>query len=163
MPTSNPTDILLSHDLWATRNIIDACSKLADEQFHRRFEMGQGSLHDVITHIIAAKSGRADLLASREARPRIEPSTRRTTAELRSLFEASTIDFDHHARAHPLDQIVSRDRGGKTYSFTHGAVITHVTTHGMHHRAQCLNMLRHLGVNPLPQSSVMEWTWTGDL
>jgi uncharacterized damage-inducible protein DinB len=69
MPTSNPTDILLAHDLWATRNIIEAC----------------------------------------------------------------------------------------------GAILTHATTHGMHHRAQCLNMLRHLGVTPLPQSSVIEWTWTADL
>ena len=29
----------------------------------------------------------------------------------------------------------------------------------MHHRAQCLNMLRQLGVTPLPPSSVAEWTW----
>jgi uncharacterized damage-inducible protein DinB len=33
----------------------------------------------------------------------------------------------------------------------------HVATHGMHHRAQCLNMLRQLGVNPLPPISVLEW------
>jgi uncharacterized damage-inducible protein DinB len=32
----------------------------------------------------------------------------------------------------------------------------------MHHRAQCLNMLRHLGVTPLPASSVTEWTWMGE-
>jgi uncharacterized damage-inducible protein DinB len=37
-----------------------------------------------------------------------------------------------------------------------------VTTHAMHHRAQCLNMLRHLGVTPLPPSSVAEWTWLAD-
>jgi len=41
-------------------------------------------------------------------------------------------------------------------------VITHVTTHGMHHRAQCLNMLRHVGVNPLPQSSVLQWMLAGE-
>jgi uncharacterized damage-inducible protein DinB len=41
-------------------------------------------------------------------------------------------------------------------------VLTHVTTHGMHHRAQCLNMLRQLGVTPLPPSSVTEWTWMGE-
>jgi uncharacterized damage-inducible protein DinB len=32
----------------------------------------------------------------------------------------------------------------------------------MHHRAQCLNMLRKLGVTPLPKSSVAEWTLEGD-
>ncbi|MCA9288067.1 MAG: LysR family transcriptional regulator [Phycisphaerales bacterium] len=60
------------------------------------------------------------------------------------------------------DEIVTRTRDGKTYSFTRGAVVTHITTHGMHHRAQCLNMLRQLGVNPLPKSSVMEWSLEGE-
>jgi len=27
----------------------------------------------------------------------------------------------------------------------------------MHHRAQCLNMLRQLGVDPVPPSAVVEW------
>jgi hypothetical protein len=27
----------------------------------------------------------------------------------------------------------------------------------MHHRAQCLNLLRRLGVEKLPPSSVLEW------
>jgi uncharacterized damage-inducible protein DinB len=68
MPTSDPLDILLAHDRWATRNILDACSKLSDEQFHQRFEMGPGSLHDTITHVLAAMRLWGDLLASR-ARP----------------------------------------------------------------------------------------------
>jgi uncharacterized damage-inducible protein DinB len=67
------------------------------------------------------------------------------------------------ARMHPLGQIVGRTRGEQEYFFTRGAVITHVTTHGMHHRAQCLNMLKHLGVSPLPLSSVAEWTRTADV
>jgi hypothetical protein len=32
----------------------------------------------------------------------------------------------------------------------------------MHHRAQCLNMLRHIGLTPLPLSSVLEWIRTVD-
>ena len=43
------------------------------------------------------------------------------------------------------------------YSFTRGGVLTHVATHGMHHRAQCLNMFRSLGIAPLPSNSVLEW------
>jgi uncharacterized damage-inducible protein DinB len=40
-------------------------------------------------------------------------------------------------------------------------MLVHVTTHGMHHRAQCLNMLRHLAVpgvsDRLPEIDVLEW------
>jgi uncharacterized damage-inducible protein DinB len=161
MPTSNPLDILLAHDRWATRQIIDACAKLSEEKFHQRFEMGPGSLHDTVTHIIGAMRVWADTLEAREQRPRIE-GTKRTIAELIALLDETFDDIENSARRHPLDGIVLRVRDGKTFQFTRGAVLTHVATHAMHHRAQCLNMLRHVGVSPLPANSVAEWTRMGD-
>ena len=163
MPTSNPLDVLLAHDRWATRNILEACAALSPEQFHQRFEMGPGSLHDTTTHILGAMRGWGDMLASREQRPRLEQGGGpRTPHELLALLEEIGDNFGESARQHPLDELVSGSRGGKTYTFVRGAVLTHVTTHGMHHRAQCLNMLRHLGVSPLPASSVLEWMLTVD-
>jgi uncharacterized damage-inducible protein DinB len=102
-----------------------------------------------------------DLLAGREQRPRLE-GTRRTPAELLSLFDEVAADFSDSALNHPHDEIVVGQRGGNSYSFARGGVIVHVATHGMHHRAQCLNMLRHLGVDPLPPSSVLEWMLMAD-
>ena len=32
----------------------------------------------------------------------------------------------------------------------------------LRHRAQCLNMFRQLGVDPLPPSAVVEWTMLAD-
>jgi len=161
MPTSNPLDILLAHDQWATRQMLDTCAKLTDEQLHHRFEMGPGSLHDTLTHVLAAMRVWGDLLASREQRPRLE-GTNRTIADLTAMHDEIAKDFIASARAHPLDGLVSRVREGKTYTFTRGAVIMQVTTHAMHHRAQCLNMLRTLGVIPLPPSSVIEWARMAD-
>jgi uncharacterized damage-inducible protein DinB len=161
MPLSNPAEILLAHDRWATKQMLTACEGLSDEHFHRQFEMGVGSLHATLTHVIGAMRRWGDLLAGRELRPRLEQDEiRRTPAQLLSLHDGSADDFSRSAAGHPLDEKVSREFGGKIYSFTRGAVLTHVATHGMHHRAQCLNMLRHLGVRPLPKSSVMEWTFT---
>ena len=49
----------------------------------------------------------------------------------------------------------------KRYAFTHGTAIIHVCTHGGHHRAQCLNMLRHLNVpgvsDKLPDIDAIGW------
>jgi uncharacterized damage-inducible protein DinB len=157
MPPSNPVEILLEHDRWATRNIIQACAALPEDQFHRRFEMGPGSLHDTTTHILGAMRSWGDVIAGREARPRLE-GTRRTPSELLSLLDEIAGDFAATARSRPHDELVSAERGGKKYTFTRGAILTQIMTHGMHHRAQCLNMLRQLGVSPLPQSSVLEWT-----
>ena len=157
MPTSNPLEILLAQNRWANRNLIEACSALSDEQFHQRFEMGPGSLHDTITHILGAMRGWGDMLAGREQRDRLETGGKRTPQELLELHDEIAGDFAASAAAHPTDESVSESRGGRDYTFTRGGVLTHVTTHGMHHRAQCLNMLRQLGVDPLPPSAVVEW------
>ncbi len=161
MPASNPVEILVAHNHWATRNVLEACAKLTREQFHRRFEMGPGSLHDTTTHLLAALRAWGDLLAGREARLRLE-GTERPPAELLALLDEIAADFAAAVASHPLDETVTGQRGGKSYTFTRGGVITHVTTHGMHHRAQCLNMLRHVGASPLPPSSVLEWMLAAD-
>lgn len=156
MPTSQPLDILLEHNQWATRNVMEACRGLAHEQFHQPFEMGVGTLHATLTHILGAMRGWTDLLAGREQRERLEEGGERTVDELLALLDEVGADLMHHARAHPVDEPVSGERGGRSYTFQRGAVITHVTTHGMHHRAQCINMLRQLGVEKPPPSSVVE-------
>ena len=49
----------------------------------------------------------------------------------------------------------------RTYTFTRGVTLVHVCTHGTHHRAQCINMLRHLNVpgvsDKLPDPSTVDW------
>src|SRR5580658_7044364 len=162
MATSNPVEIMLKHDRWATGQILEKCAPLTAEQFNRKFEMGPGSLHATIIHMLGAQRFWSDLLAGREQRPRLEQSGQRTQAELAALLDEVASEFAEVAVAYPLEEFVYRVRDGKTYAYTRGAVVTHVATHGMHHRAQCLNMLRQLGVSPLPKSSVVEWMTTAD-
>ena len=164
MAESDLLQILLSHDRWATAQILEACGRLTDDQFHRRFEIGPGSLHDTLTHIVGAMRAWTDTLAGQPARPRPETDGQHRTPErIRSLLLESWNELNEESRRRPLGEIVTRHlRTGRVADFTRGAVLTHVATHGMHHRAQCLNMLRHLGVTPLPPSSVTEWTWLGE-
>ncbi len=161
MPTSDPIELLVKTNDWANRQLLDACKNLSHDQLHQKFEMGPGSLHDTITHILGAMRGWSDLLADREQRPRLE-GTQRSVEELAELHQEISADLASLAAAHPSEELVSGSRGGRDYTFSRGAVITHVTTHGMHHRAQCLNMLRQLGVQPLPPSAVVEWVLTED-
>lgn len=156
MLTGQPLDVLLAHDRWATTSIIAACGSLTEDKFHHVFEMGLGTLHDTITHILGAMRGWTDMLRESAYRPRLE-GNRRSQAELLALHTDIADEFEQITRAHPINALATGSRGGRSYSFPRGAVVTHVTTHGMHHRAQCINMLRRLGVNPLPQSSVLEW------
>jgi uncharacterized damage-inducible protein DinB len=157
VPVSNPLDILLAHNHWATRNLLDACAPLTKDQFHKRFEMGLGNLHDTFAHIIGAMQVWTDVLNERPTRPITDGNTRDVPDYL-MLLDIACAELDEIAFAKPLDAVVARTRDGKATKYTRGGIITHVTTHGMHHRAQALNMLRHLGVGTLPPSSVAEWT-----
>jgi uncharacterized damage-inducible protein DinB len=161
MPSSDILQILLSHDQWATQQILETCAKIPSEQFHQRFDMGPGSLHDTIAHIIGAMQTWTQTLAGQRpgTQQRIdEDGKRRTPQELVSVLEIVVKDFKAQANRLPLSETVTRERNGKTFQFTRAAVLAHVATHGMHHRAQCLNMLKQLGVKPLLPSSVSEWT-----
>lgn len=162
MPASDPLTILLRHDHWATRQIIDAAATLPPDALHRRFDIGPGSLHDTLIHICGAMRVWTDVLHRRDIRPRPEGGPPLAIPQIRALLEESAAGLQAAANLGPLPDPVTRTRDGKTYTYTRGAVLTHITTHSTHHRAQCLNMLRHLGVTSLPQSSVTEWTLAGE-
>lgn len=157
---NDPTFVLLSTNHWANENILESCRALTGEQFHQRFEMGLGSLHDSMLHILSAMKGWGDLLAQREQGERM--SGDHSIDQMLDLNTKLTSDLEDSAKNHPNDELVTGERGGRSFTFARGAVLTHVTTHGMHHRAQCLNMLRHLDVETQPQSSVVEWMLAGN-
>src|SRR5688572_33465786 len=92
-------DILVSHDRWATAQLLDACAKLPADQFHQRFDIGPGSLHDAAAHMIAATRAWTETLSGIEPRPRVDADgQRRTPEELRALLDESWADFATAAR-----------------------------------------------------------------
>jgi uncharacterized damage-inducible protein DinB len=166
---SDPLSIALEHNAWATRELLQSCAALDDEQWNRRFEMGLGSLHDTLTHVVGAMFRWADRIDGppRTVRPSIEDGSRRTPAELMVLLDRAASELAasaERARARGLETGLDVTLAGQVYRFTLGAMLVHVTTHGMHHRAQCLNMLRRLAVpgisDRLPEIDVLEWAAT---
>jgi uncharacterized damage-inducible protein DinB len=159
---TEPLEILLAHDRWATGLMLDACDKLTGEQFHQPFDIGIGSLHNNLTHTIAAMRIWGDVLDRVVPRPWVDNTPHRTIAELRSMHAEAADQIERAAFIGPLDETFIRQRDDKVFTYSRGAILTHVTTHAMHHRAQCLNMLRRLGLTDLPESSVVQWSRSFD-
>ena len=155
MPT-DPHAVLLAHDRWANQQLYTACEVLSSDQFTQSFDMGCGSLRNNLVHNLGAMRGWTDVLDEVESRPRLEEG-QHSLADIRAMHDPIADDFERAALRRPFDTVVTRERAGNTYTFTVGGILTHVTTHSMHHRAQCLNMLRQLGITELPMSSAMEW------
>ncbi len=171
--TSEPFAILLGHTRWANARVLTACQPLTEAQFHQRFDIGPGTLHDTMTHVIGATFRWADRIAQRPLRPSIEgrtshtdtsPMTRRTPQELLTLNAQACADFDAVVEAvRPLlAEVRTWTLGGETYRFNVAASIIHISNHGMHHRAQCMNMLKRLGHPVNADLDELEWQVAGE-
>lgn len=169
----NPLDVLLRHDHWGTRRVLEVCRELTAEQFGRRFDIGPGSLHETLTHVIGAMRRWADRLTQRPLRPAVDNPPRnagmpsdyrvRTPDELIVMLDEAAAELAEIAGeirkpgGAGLSSEIRFALDGTEYRTTRGAGLVHVTTHGSHHRAQCLNMLRRLGVVRLPELTVIDW------
>ncbi len=173
--SSEPYDILLGHNRWAIRTLIEKCEALTPEQFHQRFDIGPGSLHDTLTHTIGAIFRWSDRIEGVTLRPSIEgrapsdhasPITKRTAVELKKLNEEACEGFARVValmkNGNHLGEVRTWTFGNETYQFTVAAAIIHVTNHGMHHRAQCMNMLKRLGKPVEADLDELEWQVGGE-
>ena len=89
MAESNPLEVLLEHNHWATRQILDALAKLTFEQFHQKFEIGRGNLHDTTTHILGAMRNWTYMLKGEEPPPRLETGGRALLASYWCCYRTS--------------------------------------------------------------------------
>ena len=155
---TRPDLVLLDFDAWANERLFDACASLDDAALDRTFEMGIGSLRATFAHDLGAMIGWTGVLLGEEepfASMREDPPWSVETFRIRqreanAAFRSAALDGE-------FADVVVREREGRTYAFTRGGILAHVTTHAMHHRAQCLNMLRRIGVESQPESSVFQW------
>lgn len=154
MPTESSLEILLAHDRWATSQLLSAARSLSDAQLDQPFEIGFGSLRATLYHIVQTQWLWGESLNGRE---HDFAQKKMSMDKLAGWHESVAADFEKTVRSTPLETPFNQPWKGKQYSFPRAGVITHILTHGTHHRAQALNMMRHLGVDPLPPSSILQW------
>ncbi len=162
--TSDPLAALLKHNHWAMHRIFELCSWLTPSQFHQSFEIGFGSLHDTIRHMVSTMRAWTDRAAGRSVRGALkEFGPNYSLLELTQLFDEASADIADVIQTHrsALTDVIYADFDDclERFPFTRGVVFVHALVHGTHHRAQCLNMLRQLGVNDLPDLDVNEWQY----
>jgi uncharacterized damage-inducible protein DinB len=161
--TTDSLKVLIEHHRWATGIVLDLCKKLSGEQFHQRFAIGLGSLHDNLVHLIGCVPAWIDRSGGAAY---VRPVGPQSIAELRRRLDASLDDLEQFVaqlrssdKLHELRLTQFKMPDGSTLDvkFIVGTAIIHSLVHGTHHRAQCLNMLRQLGVSPLPDIDVIDW------
>ncbi|MGF1633895.1 MAG: DinB family protein [Phycisphaerae bacterium] len=158
--TGDPLLIFVQFNAWATRRLIDACRLLDDADLDRRFAIGPGSLRATLRHILGNLEHWTDRAQGRPTRP--FPDATASLDQLESRLLSATDALRRVLETADVAEVVysdfTLDDGGVVKArFTRSAALLHALNHATHHRAQCLNMLRQLGVDPLPEFDLIDW------
>lgn len=146
---------LYAHADWGREKVFSAVRDLPDDVLDRQFAMGLGSLREALKHIYGAERLWCERLGL------VQPGDFPRTNKLATVGDwrdaSSGLAEVRNARIAPLsDQalvevVAYQDSKGNPYAGRRGDILLHVANHGVHHRAQVLNMLRHVGVKLIGQ------------
>ena len=139
---------LFSYNDWANSRVRHTAADLSDEQLDRPFDMGAGHLRGTIAHIYDAERAWYETCAGPEADTLPHNGDTRTLDDLQQASkQLSTLRHSWLATFADadLEREVCYSRDQQQYAHPLGDILLHVCNHGVHHRAQAINMLRRLG------------------
>jgi uncharacterized damage-inducible protein DinB len=163
---------LHQHRAWVNGNLLTAAASLSAEQLRSAFQIGQGSVWKSLVHLYAAEyvwleallgnegfvvpgdlagnlpgnqQGEGGLTGLDDLRQKWSELEKRWTAYLGSLSSAA------------LEEIIYRKSAslGTRLGVRRSDVLLHVCTHAHYTAAQVVNMLRHAGMEKLPETMLI--------
>ncbi len=155
-------DRLLGHDAWTTRELLLRSRHLADDELDRDFDIGHRTLRRTLLHIIRNMEVWTDLIAGVSVRENVgDRATGRSIEGLLERLDVVVPQLQQVARRivddGQLDKLWVDQLDDPPTEKSYGGAIVHLATHGMHHRAQALFLLRKLGVTDLPEGDALSW------
>ena len=158
---------LHQHRDWTNQQVLAVASTQTDEQLRRRFEIGQGSIWQTLTHLYAGEYVWLEALNGNE-KPLVPgdvpdklPGNQEGRDAVSTLPELKTrwgelnhrwAEYLQKLSADSLEQPVYKwsSLGRRRVSTRRGDILLHVCTHAHYTVAQAMNMMRHVGVKQLP-------------
>jgi uncharacterized damage-inducible protein DinB len=166
MNAVDPVRRLHQHRAWVNRRLLESAAKLAPEQLRQSFAIGQGSIWKSLLHLYAAEYVWLDALAGKEQSvapgdvPGKLPGNQEGAGGVTSLADLETKWNELEGRwqkyldelaPERLDDLVYKVRStGGRFAFRRLDILLHVCTHAQYTVAQVVNMLRHAGLETLP-------------
>ena len=156
-------ELLLDHDHWATRRLLDVSGGLTDAQLDQEFDIGHRTLRATFGHMIFNVPFWTAFLAG-------QPADGGYSADAQPDDRSPAALIDHHERSYAAFATVARrlrdeQRLAETFvdhyavrkSF--GGTILMVVEHNEGHRIEVLHILERLGVPDLPEVDLGVWDY----
>jgi uncharacterized damage-inducible protein DinB len=152
---------LQRHDAWTTRKLLILSAHLSDEELDRDFDIGHRTLRKTFAHIISNMEGWCDLMLGQPRRSRIPSPDTISIPELIARLDGVAEELLALGKSVSEGQLEDHDFIDHLDQPPHkkplGAGLVHIATHGMHHRAQCLYLMRKIGIPNLIEGDALSW------
>jgi len=150
-------DRLLGHDEWTTTQLLRRCALLSPEQWQQCFDVGFGSLCEIVDHLVDNIETWTDLMLERPVRQLKGNSPEVLLQRLQAAYAefaqlARGIQAQGRLDDHYTDRLDNPPRQ-KTF----GGTILHVITHNHQHRAEVIHILNHLGLSDVIEGDLLSW------
>lgn len=160
---------LYEHRDWVSGKLLAAAARLTDDELRRQFPIGHGSVWKTLLHLygadyvwLEALLGDDDPLLPGDLPAKL-PGNQQAAGAVQSLDELagkwSVLNGRWQAYLaelsdDDLDEMIAKKSTssgqGNVFGTRVADVLLHVCTHAQYTSAQLVNMLRHLGVDALP-------------
>lgn len=163
---------LHQHRVWVNGHLMAAAATLTEEQLHAAHPIGQGSIWRSLTHLFAAEyvwlealHGNEEAIVPGDVTGKLPGNQEGpgSITDIRDLehkwatLEARWRDYLSSLTPEELDDLVARKSAatGQRLAVRRSDVLLHVCTHAHYTVAQVMNMLRHAGIQKLPDTMLI--------
>jgi uncharacterized damage-inducible protein DinB len=151
----------LGYEAWTLRHMISRCQELSTEQLHQPFDIGPGTLHKTLTHVIGNLEAWTDLMREQPER-KLPPMPDNAKGYLQR-FDAAMADFAECARTlaagNRLDETYMDVLDNPPQAKSFGGTLLHVLTHTTVHRWEVQHILQRLGLEDVIEGDALSWEW----
>ncbi len=147
--TNTILEDLYAANTWAMQRLLQLCQGLSNEQLDEARKMGFGTLRSTLFHILTAEQIWLERWQGVPWRPFPMDPEGASLEEIAAGFNRVDIErqaFLNQERSTGWKRAITyRDSQQMEYRKPLDELLLHVANHGIHHRAQALNYLKHLG------------------
>ncbi|MBI3862464.1 MAG: DinB family protein [Planctomycetia bacterium] len=165
---------LHQHRRWVNENLLATAKSLSNEQLHRSFQIGQGSIWKSLLHLYAGEfvwlealwgdenpltpgdmPGRLPGNQEGEGAIASLPELAQKWAKLDERWALYLADLSEKSLDEVVYKVSTSSGFGRRLGTRRADVLLHVCTHAQYTTAQIVNMLRHAGIEKLPDTMLI--------
>ncbi|MBM3942378.1 MAG: DUF664 domain-containing protein [SAR202 cluster bacterium] len=143
---------LIAYNQWANAKVLAAAAQLSEEELGRQLMGSHHSVRSTLLHTVRVQFWWLSVLNGKPERT-ADPDDNMPFPELRNWFDQSHAAMQAYAKGvteRQLDSQVSafNPREKREYHWPSWQLVSHLTNHSAHHRAEAGLMLESLGHSP---------------